>query len=283
VAHDDATVHILVGAPPPIEASALHVVVWCGPDRSVAALAQQGIGAAHATALWNRAVRGAATALAGRPVVVVDGEALARGGDDRRRALAPLLQGLGVGAGDEAGAPAPTLPRSGTGGVTAAELGVTPPPSGWHDRWAPPASEPAPPWCEELLSAAWRTHRALLEAREAWLTLDEQRRTAPAEDPAVAAVRERDVRRLEDLVIGREAEIERLRAQLDAGTADRVVAERRARELTSRVAALEAQLAAAQDELARMAASWPWRIGRAVTAPARGARRVLGPADRSTT
>jgi hypothetical protein len=167
--------------------------------------------------------------------------------------------------------------------VTGAALGVVPPPPGWHDCWAPPVSEPAPPWCEELLSTAWRAHRALLEAREAWLAVDEHRRTAPAEDPAVAAVRERDALRVGDQVIGLEAELERLRAQLASAAADRVAAEHRAGELASRVAALEAQLAAAQDELDRMAGSWPWKVGRAVTAPARGARRMLGAPDRTRT
>ncbi len=273
VAHDDATAFTFELEAPVADASVLHVVIWCEPSRSVDRLAAQGIGAAHATALWNRSLRATTAALRGRRVVVVDGEALAAGGEAGAAALVPLMQGLAL---------APLPPRAARpdgpapeGAVTAAALGVVPLGPGWHDAWKPSAATPAPPWCEELLLTAWRAHRALLEAREAWRALDERRRATSADDPAVVAVRARDIVRLRDQVRGLEAELQDLRAKLGADTAERAALEQRAGELGDRVAALEQELTAAQAEVERMASSWPWRVGRALTAPARHARRVL--------
>jgi hypothetical protein len=157
----------------------------------------------------------------------------------------------------------------------AAGLGVVAPEPGWHDAWAPPAADPAPPWCEELLDTAWRAHRALLEAREAWSALDAERRASPAHD-AAAEVRERDAVRMRDHVATLTAELEHLRAEFAGAAAGRAAAEERNAELDRRLVELDEALAAAHAEIGAMASSWQWKVGRVLVAPLRRARRVLG-------
>lgn len=265
----------------------LVVVAWRAADPLYGALEREGLMPAHARALAARLARDTLAAPAGLPVLVVDVDRLldepelegvvveraleAHGFVVRKGRIAESLAGA---LADERR----VHPASAEGDERSEVMPWPAPARGLHASWTPPSTPSPPDWCDALLAAELRAHRAALEATEGWRATAAD---AVMRDAAFDAARLREIWRMRDQVRrleGERAARETRLAELEVLVAQ---AEARALELQARLDdpgpdgpdALRRE----RDELraanAALLGSREWKVGRVALRPVRWAQR----------
>lgn len=256
---------------------AVVVLAWRSPEAAVAALATEGVGAAHALALWEAYLVHALRGAAGWPLIGLDLDETPSGGAD----LAELLTAAGVpvsgGTGDAAGAevapepheapesrepseppdvaidtPAPDV--AALARATRARLApVLEAAAGAHLVWDPPEGLRVGAVADAVLSAQRAAHRSALDAVEAWAAAHEAatvvrqafdaaeqgRRELVGPDPMHYRELRRELWRLRDEFAGHIAARNSYDVALRRAEAARLAAEQRVADLLVRVRRLD--------------------------------------------
>jgi hypothetical protein len=261
----------------------LVVLAWRAADPVYGAFQREGLAPAHARALGARLVRDTLRAPAGLPVLVVDVDRLLDEPELEAVVVERALEARGfvVSQGALSAALADELrahPSSSERDERADVMPWPAPARGLHACWTPPSTSSTPDWCDALLAAELRAHRAALEATEGW-------RAAAADagmrDAAFDAARLREIWRMRDQVRrleGEHAAREARLAELEVLVAQ---AEARVLELQARFDDPGPEgpdaVRRERDELraahAALLGSREWKVGRVMLRPVRWVQR----------